>query len=264
MSRRLAYFEWSAEDGAAHDDSEALAQANPALGYRITPDAIETERQALEAEDFARERLGIFPEDIEHIEPAIAEADWLACRSPKSKRGNPLVLAFEVSVDRKWSVIAAAGPSTAGGTHVEVIENRRGTGWTIERLLELQQAHKPAAIICNPAGPAGGLLPAAEKAGLVAGISDPATGKVRALSGRDYAQACAAAYDAITEHQWRHIDQPELNMAATGAAKRPLGDAWVFDRRAGIDISPLLAVTLAAWAVGRRVGGDGEKRVDLW
>lgn len=249
---RLAYFEWSATEDAEHDDPAALAQANPALGYRITPDAIDTERQALDAEDFARERLGIFPENIDAVDPAIDEADWLACRSPQSKRGNPLVFAFEVSVDRKWSVIAAAGPSTMGGTHVEVIENRRGTGWTVARLLELQQAHTPAAIICNPAGPAGGLLPAADKAGLVVGMPDPATGKVRALSGRDYVQACAAAYDAIVEHQWRHIDQPELNMAATGAGKRPLGDAWVFDRRGNVDISPLLAVTLAAWAAGRQ------------
>lgn len=249
---RLAYFEWSAGDDAEHDDPEAWAQANPALGIRITPDAIRTELGALEADDFARERLGIFPEDVETSDPVIDEADWAACTSPKSKAGEPLVLAFEVSLDRRWSVIAVASPSREGGTHVEVIENRRGTGWTVARLLELQQAHSPTAIVCNPAGPAGGLLPAAEKAGLVVGMKDPETGKIRALSGRDYVQACAAAYDAITEHQWRHIDQPELNMAATGAVKRPLGDAWVFDRRGNVDISPLLAVTLAAWAVGRR------------
>lgn len=251
-SVRLAYFEWSAGDDVDHDDPEAWAQANPAAGIRITPDAIRTELGALEAEDFARERLGIFPEDIEATDPIIDEADWAACTSPKSTAGEPLVLAFEVSTDRKWAVIAAAGPSSAGGTHVEVIENHRRTGWVVPRLIELRDAHKPAAIICNPAGPAGGLLPECEKAGLAVGITDPATGKLRALSGRDYVQACAAAYDAITEYQWRHIDQPELNMAATGAAKRPLGDAWVFDRRGGIDISPLLAVTLAAWAVGRR------------
>lgn len=248
---RLAYFEWSAGDDAEHDDPEAWAQANPALGIRITPDAIRTELGALEAEDFARERLGIFPEDVETSDPVIDETDWIACSWPKSTAGSPLVLAFEVSLDRRWSVIAAAGPSTLGGTHVEVVENRRGTGWVIARLLELQQAHSPTAIVCNPAGPAGGLLPAAEKAGLVVGMKDPETGKAKPLSGRDYVQACAAAYDAIVDHQWRHIDQPELTMAATAAGKRPLGDAWVFDRRGNVDISPLLAVTVAAWAAGR-------------
>jgi hypothetical protein len=95
---------------------------------------------------------------------------------------------------------------------------------------------------------------------LVVGMVDPATGKVRAVSGRDYTQACAAAFDDIVEHQWRHIDQPELNMAATGAAKRPTGDAWVWDRRGTVDISPLTAVTLAAWAAGR----PGEEETEPW
>lgn len=257
---RLAYYEWCAEPEAKHDDREAWAQANPALGIRIQPEAIETELGALEPEDFARERLGIFPEEVDTSEPAIDAADWTACRQRSSTIDGPLVLAFEVSIDRKWGVIAAAGPSTAHGTHVEVIENRRRTGWMVPRLLELQQTHAPTAILCNPAGPAGGLLPECEKQGLVVGLADPnsKTDKRRMMTGTEYTQACQAAYDAIVEHAWSHIDQPELNMAATGAGKRPRGDAFVFDRRAGIDVSPLIAVSIAAWGAGR----EGEAEPD--
>jgi hypothetical protein len=33
-----------------------------------------------------------------------------------------------------------------------------------------------------------------------------------------------------------------------GAAKRPLGDAWAWSRKSsGVDISPLVAITLAVW-----------------
>lgn len=238
MTGRLAYFEWSAPDDAADDDPEAWAEANPALGIRISPDAIRTELGALEADDFRRERLGIFPEEVDAAEPAIDPDDWKSCANTASKIAGGLVLAFEVSVDRKRTVIASAGTSSTGGTHVEVIENRARTGWVVKRLLELRERHKPSTILCNPSGPSGGLLPDCTRAGL----------EITEVKGPDYTQACQAAYDDIAEHRWCHIDQASLTAAVTGAAKRTQGDAWVFDRRGVLDISPLVAVTLAAWA----------------
>jgi hypothetical protein len=246
---RLAYFEWSAPDDAEHDDPEAWAQANPALGIRITEDFVRGERVALRMasgsdEDFARERLGIFPEDIDATETVIDEADWKLCGNRDSKLTGPLVLALEVSADRKRTVIASAGRSTITGTHVEVIENRAGTGWAVQRLIELRDKHKPTAIVANFSGPAGGLKQDCQRERL----------EVTDIKGTEYAQACQAALDAITEHRWRHIAQASLTAAATGAGKRPTGDAWVFDRRGVLDISALTAVVLAAWTVGT---GDG-------
>ena len=238
---RLAYFEWSAPDGAAHDDPEAWAQANPALGIRISPDFIRTEMGALEAEDFARERLGIFPEAIDATETVIDEEDWKACGDQDSKIAGAFVLAFEVSADRKRTVIASAGPSTITGTHVEVIENRAGTGWVVNRLIELRDKHKPSAIVCNPNGGSAGLLPELERAKV----------EVMHCKGPDYTQACEDAIHAIEDKRWRHIDQASLTAAVTGAGKRLTGDAWVFDRRGLLDISPLIAVVLGAWAVGK-------------
>lgn len=261
---KLAYFEWSAPDDAGHDDPEAWAQANPALGIRISEESVEMERGGLEPEDFARERLGIFPEDVDTTEPAVEEADWRACTYPsglkvRPRQADPVVFAFEVSIDRKWAVIASAGASDtiASTVHVELVDNRRRTGWVVDRLQELRDRHSPAAILANPAGPAGGLLPSCEKAGLVVGIPDgvDAKGKPkhRTITGREYAQACQAAYDDITEHRWRHFgDDAVLNTAVGGAARRTVGDAWVWDRRGAVDISPLVAVSLAAWAVGRQ------------
>lgn len=244
MTGRLAYFEWSAEDDAEHDDPEAWAQANPALGIRISGDFIQTERGALEAEDFVRERLGIFPEDIDATETVVDEDDWKACAAPESKLAGAMVLAFEVSADRRRTVIATAGPSSVTGTHVEVIENRAGTGWAAARLFALRDKHTPAAIVANFSGPSGGL----KKDCTVAGLD------VTDIKGTELAQACQAALDAITEHRWRHIGQASLTAAVTGAGKRIVGDAWVFDRRGVLDISTFTAVTMAAWAVGTGVG----------
>jgi hypothetical protein len=255
--RRLAYFDWCAalprtKDraewdkavAAILDDRRAWAEANPGLGYRLTADFMQSERDAMTDEEYARERLGLYPEEEEAVDPVIPPASWATCRSvatPASVIVKPVVYAFEVSMDRKWPVIAAAGRSSIEGTHVEIGDNRPGTGWLVGRLLELQQNHAPAEIVCHAGGPAGGLLADLEKAGV----------KVTKLTTQEYAQACEAAYDDITEGRWLHLGQPELDKAVSGATKRTTGDAWVFDRRAGIDVSPLVAASLAAVRVDK-------------
>lgn len=251
---RLAYFEWSAlvdappgdydawqaEVARLVDDRTAWAQANHALGGRITEEAVESERAAMDWPDFARERLGIFPEESHVVSRVISADAWEKCQSTESAAEDPVVFAFEVSHDRQWAVIGSAGVSTVGGKHVEVVDNRARTGWVVDRLVQLRDKHQPSDIVCHASGPAGSLLADCEKAGL----------KVRELSTAHYAKACGAAFDEITEGRWRHPDQRLLNIAAAGATRRPMGDAWVFDRRGSTDISPLAAVCLAGWALG--------------
>jgi phage terminase large subunit-like protein len=65
----LAYFEWSAGNGSPEEDDPdsvgdladqaAWAQANPALGVRITPQAVDLERRSMDRRTFAVERLGV-------------------------------------------------------------------------------------------------------------------------------------------------------------------------------------------------------------
>lgn len=258
----LAYFEWSARVPPTTDraewtkavealmhDPRALAEANAALGTRLSVESVETmDRTAMTDEEYARERLGlVFIDEDEAVDPVIPPVDWAACRSeataeaPASTIVKPVVYAFEVSMDRKWSVIAAAGRSSIEGTHVEIGENRPGTGWLPARLLELQQNHAPTEIVCHAGGPAGGLLAELERLGV----------KVTKLTTQEYAQACEAAYDDITEGRWKHLGQPELDKAVSGATKRTTGDVWVLDRRAGIDVSPFVAACLAAVRVDK-------------
>src|SRR5690242_21208905 len=45
-NKRLAYFEWSAEDDAEPDDPEGWAQANPGLGIRITLEHVQGDRKS--------------------------------------------------------------------------------------------------------------------------------------------------------------------------------------------------------------------------
>jgi hypothetical protein len=52
----------------------------------------------------------------------------------------------------------------------------------------------------------------------------------------------------------RHLGQPSLTAALSGAAKRQSGDVWLWSRSSShVDITPLVAVTLALSMSGRMV-----------
>jgi hypothetical protein len=72
--------------------------------------------------------------------------------------------------------------------------------------------------------------------------------------------ACGAFYDAVVAGTLAHLDQPVLLAAVTSARRRILGDAWAWGRRAGGDVSPLCAVTLARWGLVK-AGGDGSAQI---
>jgi hypothetical protein len=82
---------------------------------------------------------------------------------------------------------------------------------------------------------------------------------------REIAAACGQFYDAVTEQTLSHLDQAPLASALAGAQKRPLGDSWAWARRGvGVDISPLVAVTLAKWGLGVEVEAESDPLDNIW
>jgi hypothetical protein len=131
-----------------------------------------------------------------------------------------------------------SSPSTFGHTHIEVVEQKRGTGWLVERLKDLTEAHDAAAVICDSMSPAAAIIPQLEAAGVL----------VETVTAREYADACGRIFDAADQGTLRHLGQPPLASALKGAKQRPLGDAWAWSRKSStVDISPLVACTLALW-----------------
>jgi phage terminase large subunit-like protein len=236
----LAYFEWSAEDNDDFDDPAVWAKANPALGIHITEDRIRMERAALDEVGFAREHLGIwYGADLEAIIPLSV---WEASFDGMSQALDPVAFALDVPPDRTSCAIAMAGRRRDGKLHVEVVDHRKGTGWAAVRMVELVRRWRPSVVVVDPAGPAGSLLADLESAGV----------QVTKTSGQEMAQACGMFYDAAVDDRVRHIGQPVLNAALGAARKRNLGDAWAWHRRDRTDISPLVAVTLAAFGHWRQ------------
>lgn len=243
----VAYFEWSAPEDVDPGDPRTWQQCMPALhrpsclpdcrDHTVVERAIEAEFASMEAPEFRRAFLNQWP-DVFPIDAVIDLAAWKKLADPRSQLVDPVALAADVTPARTSASIAAAGVRQDGLPHVEVVEVGHGTEWVVPKLLEMYGEHKPIAVVVDGAGPAGSLIAPLEAQGI----------EVLKPTARDAAQACGQFYDAAIQGRLRHLDQAPLNAALAGAKRRDLGDAWAWARKsAGIDISPLVAVTLALW-----------------
>lgn len=262
----LAYMEWSADphvdecpqDCTAHDDpasDEAVLKSNPGVGYRLSLEKVARERATLSKDGYARERLGVgdYPSDVADTWQVIGEDAWRALAAAESAPSDPVAFAIDMTPERSHAAIAVAG-EWRGGTHVEVVDHRPGTGWIVERAKELHERWGPRCWVVDGAGPAGSLI---------ADLEDALGVEVVQPKGRDVAAACGQFYDAVAEQTLSHLDQAPLAAALAGAQQRPLGDAWAWARRiVSVDISPLVAATLAKWGLGVDVEDEGAP--NLW
>lgn len=228
----LAYLEYCADDNADHFDPAAWAQANPGFPHRIGPETITTELAATDPEDFARERLGII--DLDSEAHKVIPADrWAACRDPESQASGPVRYALDVSPDSKSCSIAASD-----GHHHEVVKYDTGVAWVVAACIAKKDVI--GEIVLDPAGPAREMVEPLEAVGI----------PVHKVTTEEAKGACAQFLTSVVEQTSRHRGQPELDSAVANADRRDIGDGgWLWSRkRSSVDISPLVAVTLARWA----------------
>ena len=241
-SPSLAYLEWSASESADPLDVESWAASNPGLGIRIRPEHVALEADAMPQAEFRRERLGIPDVPDSAADLPIALDVWLELVDDESAPAGAVAFAVDVTPDYGWASIAVAGARPDGLRHVEVADHRAGHAWVVPRLREMIEAHAPASVALDPAGPAGALLEGAEAWGV----------PVLRVGGQKLAQACGAFQAHVHARRLRHRGQPMLGAAVAGARRRDVGDLWAYRRRdTTADISPLVAVTLASWAFGQ-------------
>jgi hypothetical protein len=76
------------------------------------------------------------------------------------------------------------------------------------------------------------------------------------MTTRMLGAACGQLQDAAVQAagQWWHLGQSQVDLAVEGASRRDIGDGmWAFGRRrsaaASVDICPLVALTVARWAL---------------
>jgi len=268
----LAFFEWSADEDAYRDadglvdvprmstDPEAWAAANPGLGFRVTGEHIAREQRSMEPKAFTVERLSVGDWPTEASHEAVIDMDvWKSLADPHSKPlTKPVSFALDLSPNRKVATLTLAGRRADGLAHLEVVPARKGggamkgTNWVVDRLVELNRDWKPCAIVINGKSPAASLLPALQAAGLELKKDG---GPLVVTHAGEMAQACGAFYDDVTEEsvavdgrpgRLRHLGDPILTTALADAKKRPLVDAWGWDRKSfSGDITAIVSGTLA-------------------
>lgn len=233
---------------AVLDDQEVWAATNPELGGRIKLDRMIKLRRKLGAQGFARESLGAWPKQLAFGNDVIDPQTWAARGDADSRPGEALVLGIDVSPGGRSAAIATAGRRDDGRLHTKIIDYRPGTGWLVERVVELRDKFGPIRILLDPAAPAGAFIADLAEVGIKTGKVE-LTGEPELLElvgGQEMAQACGALINDLTEDRVRHCDQDALNDAVTQAKAKRTGDAWKWDRvDASGDICPLVAITVA-------------------
>jgi len=223
------------------DDPANWARSNPAMGRRISQDFIAAERRSLPPAEFARERMGWWEDPEESVGAGVPLDAWRDCGDRHSQIHAIQAFALDVAPDSEWSAIAVAGLREDGVPHVEVIENRLGTTWVADRLSELLSDHGPRPVVVDPKGPVRSILAEIADAGVTVTEAETA----------GYVTACESLVDRLNRRALRHIVQGELDTPARSAVRRPVGDSWVWSRKLSpVDISPLVAATLALWGAG--------------
>jgi hypothetical protein len=249
----FGYFEWSAKENCSCNDIEAIRQANPSLGYLIDIEAVNSALSTDPEEVF---RTEVLCQRVRNLEAGpISAQEWAACADKESRIVGGKVWAVDVTLDGRRASIAVAGLRADGLPHVELVDNRLGTGWIVERLTDLHKRHGAATltkgeanypgVILDPYGPARGLLAPLRAAGI----------EPLAMNTTEMGQACAALQLAVSGEDMRHLAQDVVLEALALAVRRNVGDIWVWGRKqsarlGSVDISPLVAITEVLWGLG--------------
>lgn len=258
----LGLFEWSAPPNCSTSDRAAWAMANPSLGHSITEATIASAAATDPEWVFRTEVLCQWSDGT--LEGPFPPGVWekSADRGSKLPEKARLAACVDVSADRSHAYVTVAGERADGKVHGEVIEARRGTEWVVPYLVETAPNGRPrhelfalGVVIQANGAPASSLLDELTAAGV----------KVVEWKGSDLGRGSGLFYDLVCQDRFRHLGQPALDIAAATAVTKPLGDAWVWDRRKSpTDIASLVAVTGAVWLVGPKPKTTKTPRIHAW
>lgn len=245
---RLAYLEWSIDPAIDDpDDPEAWAKANPAMGLRISEEFIRSELDAMREgamAEFLRERLGV-PDDPDGGNDLISPAAWAGLLDEGSQCVWPAALALDVNPERTWASLVVAGARDDGLVHVEVVDRRQGVDWVPERAAQLQDS-LGLMVTVAASSPAFALQDSLHSAGV----------SVDVVPAEQLSAWLGVLVDGVRGAGLRHIGQAPLDQAVRGAVVSARADvAWWSRRKSDVDISPLVAATLA-YGIAHKMDSD--------
>lgn len=238
-SKRLAWAEWSPVGSDDPNRAEKLdlsdrklwAQSNPALGFRVTEESLDSDFETMSREAFAREDLAIWPSQPGDGDGDMDQVAWLSATDPAAELVGTPVLSVSVSNDKRWTTVGTAGRAADGRQLVMV---KSFPGLDAAEVARLAGKHGLRSVALNPASKALSLVTDLEDAGLT----------VRKMKSLEMKQACLTIQKDVIDGRVVHLGQKELDATVRVAKVRVLNGAEMWDART-LDVSPLDAVTVA-------------------
>lgn len=239
----FAVLDWSATADEDRTDPAVWRRRMPALGHTITEQRIRQLLGRTPPAEFDRAYLARRP--AVDVAAALDVAGWAQCANTTDTElelAGAITLSIELNPDRSSGVVAAAG-QTAGGALAVVVDVNPGTRWIAKAVQTIVQRHGTSVVD----------VWADRRSGL-GGVIDELGGHgvvVYEVNAGDVASAAGTLYD-LTELGvvgLLHDAQPELDAAVRGSRRRPIGDAWTFDKlRSVADVAPAAGAALAVAA----------------
>ena len=251
---RTAWFEWSVDEIGDVRDKERWYAANPSMGLLIDETTVEGEVEQMDADTFARERLGWWT-PIRQVEYVISEDEWSRLATEKPEQDGVLCYAVKFSPDGSTGSIAACYKNET--PFVYVVDSRstaHGIQWFAD---ELAKRYKKAAqIVIDGQSNAQDLNDRL----LAAGV--PSKVLIRPKTG-DVIAACSSFANAVKEGSIAHYGQEALNTSVTRSVRRKIGNGggWGFSSTEDADATLVEAAALAYWAATTTKRKPGRKAV---
>lgn len=258
---RLGWLEWSVPEGTDPEDIDSWYVANPMLGILFDEEYLWDELRSFRNDpekgetQWLRERLGVrervggdYVIDPPHWQSLTVERPY---SSPELF--PQVALAVDVPPSRDSASIGLASWTPDGRVYVELVDRRDGVSWVPLALRDLKDRLGPRAIGLDEGAPAGGLVESLRREGRV---------RHTPVTLRKYAAACGRFFDLVQAGQLVHLGNADLQVAVEGARKTRRGEtAWTWSRKDSmVDISPLVAVTIAASLLGAAPSDEPKKR----
>ena len=256
-AERAAWFEWSVDEIGDVRDKKRWYATNPSLGILIQESTIESECEQMDADTFARERLGWWSPTITNVEHAIESGEWDACKVDNPKKDGLVVYAVKFSPDGSRGALSACYKPKDGKPFVFVVESRSmssGMSWFVDELTK--RKGKAAQIVIDGQGNAQTLNDRLLENGV------PHQAIIRPKTG-DVIAACAALANAVQEQEVTHYGQPGLDDSATKTRKRRIGTrgGWGFESTDEADATLIESACLAYWGAMTTKRKPGRKAV---
>lgn len=226
---RIGWFEWSAEEGCAitlpngEPNWEAFAQANPSLGYTMSPENFVAALQ----DDESIIRTELLCQWVSVVNPAINPTNWAAAAKPEMKLSKELDtwMAIDLSPDRREGALIA-GQQDGENINVVLLQT-----WTNPVNLDAKQIANDIAVWVRKY-PTQTVAYSRQTSGAIAALFSPAGIPTTPIDGALYGQACDEMLSAITSGRLRHPNNDEFNRQVLSAVKLPFKDGgWYLGRK---------------------------------